>query len=96
MAAPQVGVNVRMMVYNQEGKKGEGQEHILVNPRIISTSKSTDVMEEGCLSFQDLSTDLHIKGNVTVSCVTDVCEHFTDMPVLCATTISNVGQEEWS
>lgn len=67
LAAPQVGVNVRMMVYNQEGKRGEGEEHILVNPKIISTSKTTDVMEEGCLSFQDLKTDLHIKGEVTVS-----------------------------
>lgn len=66
LAAPQVGVNVRMMVYNQEGKRGEGQEYILVNPKIISTSKSTDVMEEGCLSFQDIGKDLHIKGEVTV------------------------------
>ena len=67
LAAPQVGVNVRMMVYNQEGKRGEGQEYILVNPKIVSTSKSTDVMEEGCLSFQDIGKDLHIKGEVTVS-----------------------------
>ena len=67
LAAPQVGVNVRLMVYNPEGKRGEGREWILVNPRIISSSKGSDVMEEGCLSFQDQSKDLYIRGDVRVS-----------------------------
>lgn len=67
LAAPQVGVNVRLMVYNPEGKKGEGQEWILVNPRVISSGKGQDIMEEGCLSFQDLSKDMRITGRVIVS-----------------------------
>lgn len=54
------------MVYNPEGRKGEGQEWILVNPRIVSSSKGSDVMEEGCLSFQDQSKDLYITGDVRV------------------------------
>ena len=69
LAAPQVGVNVRLMVYNPEGKKGEGQEWILVNPRVISSGKGQDIMEEGCLSFQDLSKDMRITGRVIVSIV---------------------------
>ena len=67
LAAPQVGVNVRLMVYNPEGEKGKGQEWILVNPRVVSSGKGQDIMEEGCLSFQDLSKDMHIKGRVIVS-----------------------------
>ena len=71
LAAPQVGVNVRLMVYNGEwdGKEVPRPEDqvILVNPRIVSTSKSTDVDEEGCLSFQDKSRDMYIRGKVEVS-----------------------------
>lgn len=55
------------MVYNPEGEKGKGQEWILVNPRVISSGKGQDIMEEGCLSFQDLSKDMYIKGRVIVS-----------------------------
>lgn len=67
LAAPQVGVNVRLMVYNPEGEKGKGREWILVNPRLISSGKGTETMEEGCLSFQDASIDLYIRGDVSVS-----------------------------
>ncbi len=72
LAAPQVGVNVRLMVYNPEGEKGKGREWILVNPRLISSGKGTENMEEGCLSFQDASIDLYIRGDVSVS----ICTHF--------------------
>ena len=77
LAAPQVGVNVRLMVYNGEwdGKEAPRPEDqvILVNPRIVSTSKSTDVDEEGCLSFQDKSRDMYIRGKVEVSA--PACRH---------------------
>lgn len=69
LAAPQVGVNVRLMVYNPEGERGKGREWILVNPRIISSGKGTETMEEGCLSFQDASINLYIRGDVTVGAV---------------------------
>ena len=55
------------MVYNPEGERGKGKEYILVNPKIISSGRGTDIMEEGCLSFQDASIDLYIRGDVTVS-----------------------------
>ena len=67
LAAPQVGVNVRLMLYNPEGEQGKGKEYILVNPRIVKTGKGTDTMEEGCLSFIDHSIDLDIRADVTVS-----------------------------
>ena len=57
LAAPQVGVNVRLMVFNPAGVRGEGEELVLVNPRIVSTSKGRQLAEEGCLSFVRLGTD---------------------------------------
>jgi peptide deformylase len=54
LAAPQVGVNVRMMVFNPFGRERPGSETILVNPEIVSVSPTTALMEEGCLSFPKL------------------------------------------
>jgi hypothetical protein len=37
LAAPQVGVNVRLMVFNPYGREKPGNETILVNPREACT-----------------------------------------------------------
>jgi peptide deformylase len=65
LAAPQVGVNVRLMVFNPEGVRGSGREYVLANPRIISTSNTTERGEEGCLSF--ITDKGLILGDVDVS-----------------------------
>ena len=52
LAAPQVGINKRLMVFNPEGDRLKWlKEVVLINPRIVETSESTDVEPEGCLSF---------------------------------------------
>eukprot|EP00892_Ulva_mutabilis_P011863 jgi/Ulvmu1/9049/UM005_0142.1 len=51
LAAPQVGLNLRLMVFNPAGERGKGKELILANPRIIS-STGLESDEEGCLSFK--------------------------------------------
>lgn len=55
LAAPQVGLNLRMMVYNPEGdpEQPEG-ETVLCNPRVIRRAKEKEADEEGCLSFPGL------------------------------------------
>lgn len=59
LAAPQVGVNKRLMVYNDTGDaKNWLSETILVNPTIVEFSESTDVQQEGCLSFPDMNGDV--------------------------------------
>lgn len=56
LAAPQVGINKRLMVFNPEGEQRAFlQEVVLVNPRIIASSKKTDVEMEACLSFPGMS-----------------------------------------
>lgn len=58
LAAPQVGVNIRMMVFNEAGQKGHGQEIVLVNPKIMSVNQDLKVFEEGCLSFPGMYADV--------------------------------------
>jgi len=57
LAAPQVGVNVRLMVYNPVGERGRGEEYVLVNPQIVKYGKNQDVFAEGCLSFPTFGSD---------------------------------------
>ncbi|CAL6420692.1 unnamed protein product [Bathycoccus prasinos] len=58
LAAPQVGVNYRLMVYNEAGAPGEGKEVVLVNPKISKFSKQKDFFEEGCLSFPKIYAEV--------------------------------------
>uniref|UniRef100_A0A7N0UA93 Peptide deformylase n=1 Tax=Kalanchoe fedtschenkoi TaxID=63787 RepID=A0A7N0UA93_KALFE len=58
LAAPQVGVNVQLMVFNPEGVKGEGEEFVLVNPKLYKSSKKLVLFEEGCLSFPEIYADV--------------------------------------
>jgi peptide deformylase len=61
LAAPQVGVNYRMMVYNEAGEPGRGKEVVLCNPKIVKYSKETDMFEEGCLSFPKMYADVEVR-----------------------------------
>ena len=61
LAAPQVGVNYRMMVYNEAGEPGRGKEVVLVNPKITKFSKTKDLFEEGCLSFPKIYADVEVR-----------------------------------
>jgi peptide deformylase len=55
LAAPQVGINKRLMVFNPEGDPKKWLKEVaLINPRIVDVSESTDVEEEGCLSFPNM------------------------------------------
>lgn len=61
LAAPQVGVNVRLMVFNETGKRGAKEETVLVNPKIVSTNKQQTHYEEGCLSFPRIFADVEVR-----------------------------------
>lgn len=50
LAAPQVGLNIRLFVCNPAGKPGEGEEMVLVNP-VLSDLVGAVEGEEGCLSL---------------------------------------------
>lgn len=56
LAAPQVGVNKRLMVFNPTGDaKKWVSETILINPRIVEFSVAKTMEPEGCLSFPHMN-----------------------------------------
>eukprot|EP00871_Galdieria_phlegrea_P000807 jgi/Galph1/1727/GphlegSOOS_G405.1 len=56
LAAPQVGINQRLMVYNPEGKQHSFlSEVVLINPQIVDCSEKKVTDLEGCLSFPGIA-----------------------------------------
>ena len=55
LAAPQVGINKRLMVYNIQDPNEQYFENVMVNPKIVNYSDYTDLEEEACLSFPNMS-----------------------------------------
>jgi len=49
LAAPQIGVGLRVFSYNIDGKIGH-----LVNPRLVERSEERETEDEGCLSIPGL------------------------------------------
>lgn len=74
LAAPQVGVNKRVIVYdvNAENKTDDEAREIkqefraLINPEIISASGSIVSKEEGCLSVLDYNADVKRYEKVSI------------------------------
>lgn len=59
LAAPQVGINKRLMIFNESGDKKKWlDEAVFVNPRIVESSEATEVLGEACLSFPDMDGDV--------------------------------------
>ncbi|MBA0840600.1 hypothetical protein Goarm_003173, partial [Gossypium armourianum] len=48
------------MVFNPVGERGEGQEIVLVNPRVAKYSKKMVLFNEGCLSFPRIYADVQV------------------------------------
>ena len=57
LAAPQVGVNMRLAVIDLSVGKDPASRLVIANPRVVSTDGRCTV-EEGCLSFPGLFTTL--------------------------------------
>ena len=51
LAAVQIGILKRLIVIDISKEKEEKNPLFLINPKIISKSKSTSIYEEGCLSL---------------------------------------------
>lgn len=66
LSAPQVGMNVQLMVFNPAGVKEEGEEIVLVNPVVYKFSKRLLVYEEGCLSFPGIYANVLRPDNVKI------------------------------
>ena len=73
LSAPQVGVLKRIIIYEYikpVGSKDLSPSiplRILINPEIIHFSKTTEVGEEGCLSFPNLYGDVRRSKKIKVT-----------------------------
>ncbi|PIA40589.1 hypothetical protein AQUCO_02500354v1 [Aquilegia coerulea] len=66
LSAPQVGMNVRLMVFNSAGERGIGEEIVLINPKIYKYSSKKVLFDEGCLSFPGIYADVERPESVKV------------------------------
>jgi peptide deformylase len=67
LAAPQVGLGLRLLVINETGDREKAdQELVLVNPTITSRGKETTLYEEGCLSFPEIYAEVSRPDACTV------------------------------
>ena len=57
LAAPQVGVSIRLIVVDATGAIGDSDPTVLINPRILGSSENI-AFEEGCLSLPDFTTEV--------------------------------------
>lgn len=66
LSAPQVGINVQLMVFNPVGERGEGEEIVLINPKVSNYSLRKTLFNEGCLSFPGLYADVQRPESVKI------------------------------
>jgi peptide deformylase len=66
LAAPQVGLEIDLLVLNPSGEPGQkAEEMALVNPR-VTARKRLEWGEEGCLSFPGIYADVERHAEITV------------------------------
>ena len=65
VAAPQIGVNLRLATIDLSVGRDPGDRIVLANPEIIQSRGRTSV-EEGCLSFPGLFTTIERPTSLTV------------------------------
>lgn len=66
LAAPQVGVESRVIVCDVAGEEEEPAPLMLVNPEIVAASEALQPSHEGCLSLPDVFDDIERHAEVTV------------------------------
>ncbi|MFA6474597.1 MAG: peptide deformylase [Patescibacteria group bacterium] len=69
LAAPQVAKNINLFVINKD-VAGTPDHLVLANPKIVFSSKTMNVMEEGCLSCPTLFGDVRRPEKVRVKAYT--------------------------
>lgn len=67
LAAPQVGVTVRLFVMDTVWKEGTPDPMVFINPKITSRSAEMAVQPEGCLSIPGITVDVSRPAEVTLA-----------------------------
>jgi peptide deformylase len=77
LAAPQVGLPIRMFVVDVEWVSGEPAPYVFVNPAIVSASEEKVDSVEGCLSFPGESIWVPRHKKVVIFALDERGESFT-------------------
>ena len=75
LAAPQIGVNLRVFVIDASTKEEPMEPMVFINPKIIKKSGAV-VSQEGCLSFPEAYTDVVRYQNVMVKATNEHGKQF--------------------
>ena len=67
LAAPQVGIEKRVLVIDLDIENPSTPPHVFINPEIISSSATIDTYEEGCLSIPGVYLDVIRPSSIKVS-----------------------------
>ena len=74
LAAPQVGLNIRLFVVNPTGKPED--DRVYVNPVLSDPCGDNEVKEEGCLSLPDINVDITRPTGLKISAQDLSGQHF--------------------
>jgi peptide deformylase len=66
LAAPQIGVSLRVLVVDVRREEGDEARVALVNPRVVEHSTRSDKEPEGCLSIPGVTEVVRRPAGVTV------------------------------
>ncbi|WP_297096905.1 peptide deformylase [uncultured Draconibacterium sp.] len=83
LAAPQVGLSIRMFVIDassgaDEEPELEGFKKVFINPEIIETKGDEWTMNEGCLSLPEIREDVDRPDEVTIKYLDENFEEHTE------------------
>ena len=67
LAAPQVGIEKRILVIDLDMENAANPPLVIINPEIISSSASLETYEEGCLSIPGVYLDVIRPSSIKVS-----------------------------
>ena len=72
LAANQIGVLKKIVTVNiKDEKKDIKKQYILFNPKIVSYSKNTNIMEEGCLSIPEQFAEIERPEEIIVEYINE-------------------------
>ena len=64
LAAPQVGLSVRLFVANWTQEPGD--DHVFINPTLRDPSRKSESAEEGCLSLPELRIEVRRPAGIEI------------------------------
>jgi peptide deformylase len=77
IAAPQIGVSKRLFLINDQNKERDDiPDMVVINPKIVKTSKRTALLGEGCLSIPDYYGLVRRHKNVTIRAIDETGKVF--------------------